>query len=80
VRKFHERGLKMTKFEDLADNVRVLLLTKLRFELLRAGCDNLPRLARRRQQDVATVWRDICRKAGQRNCTIPVELLYDPRI
>ena len=69
----------MTKFEDLAANVRVLLLTKLRIELLQAGCDDLPRLAHKRHQDVAAVWRELCKKSGQRNCTIPVELLYEPR-
>ena len=48
-------------------------------ELLQAGCDNLPRLAHKRHQDVAAVWRELCKKSGQRNCTIPVELLYEPR-
>jgi hypothetical protein len=66
----------MTKFEQLADNVRSLLLTKLQVELIGTGCDSLATLAYKKHKKVTTIWREICQKSGQQNCTIPSELLY----
>lgn len=69
----------MTKFESLALNVQALILAKLGLEIASEECTNLPNLADKRRQDVTVVWRDICRKAGQRVCTIPTEILYHPK-
>ena len=64
----------MTSFEELPENIRALLRIKLLTELNAEKCDNLLALARKRNGDVARVWRDICRKAGQSPCSIPVEI------
>ena len=48
---------------------------KLGFEMASEGCENLQSLAYKRRQQVAMVWRDICRKSGQGICTIPAEAL-----
>ncbi len=68
----------MTKFESLAVNVQALILAKLGLEVATEDCTNLSNLANKRGQDIATLWRDICRKAGQDVCTIPDKLLSYP--
>ena len=69
----------MTKFESLALNVQALILAKLGLEIVTEECANLSGLADKRRQDIAAVWREVCRKAGQGVCTIPEEILYDPK-
>ena len=61
----------MPVFEDLPHRVRTLILGKLTLEIMHGGCGDIAELAKRREQDVAVVWRDICRKAGQPVCTVP---------
>ena len=65
----------MNSFEDLAENIRVLLQIKLVMEIKSEKCQNLSDLAQKRSEDVTRVWRDICRKAGQPVCTIPAEIV-----
>jgi hypothetical protein len=65
----------MIRFESLPTNVQALVLAKLGWEIALEGCANLPNLANKRRQEVAMVWRDICRKSGQGICTIPAEAL-----
>ena len=65
----------MIRFENLPANVQALVLAKLGFEMASEGCENLQSLAYKRRQQVAMVWRDICRKSGQGICTIPAEAL-----
>lgn len=65
----------MAKFEDLPGNVRALILAKLAAELAAHKSANLYQLARLRRTDAMHVWRDICRKAGQPVCTIPVDMM-----
>ena len=50
----------MTVFENLPHPVRTLILGKLALETMHAGCG-----------DIAELWREICRKAGQPVCTVP---------
>ena len=64
-------GNDMTVFEDLPHPVRTLILGKLALETMHAGCGDIAELAKRREQTIAAVWRDICRKAGQPVCTVP---------
>jgi len=64
----------MAKFEELPGNVRALILAKLAAELAAHKSANLYQLARLQRTDAMHVWRDICRKAGQPVCTIPVEV------
>jgi hypothetical protein len=61
----------MTVFENLPHPIRTLILGKLTLETMHAGCGDIAELAKRREQTIAVVWRDICRKAGQPVCTVP---------
>jgi hypothetical protein len=61
----------MPVFEDLPHRVRTLILGKLTLEIMHGGCGDIAELAKRRDQTIAMVWRDICRKAGQPVCTVP---------
>jgi len=65
----------MAKFEDLSGNVRALILAKLTMELNAQNASSIHILAKMRGTDVRGVWRGICLKAGQRECTIPIEIL-----
>jgi hypothetical protein len=62
----------MTRFEDLPRNMQALILAKLAVEMDFHKSSNIHHLASKRATDVTGVWRDICRKAGQSTCTIPV--------
>jgi len=64
----------MPVFEDLPHRVRTLILGKLTLEIMHGGCGDIAELAKRREQAVAVVWRDICRKAGQPVCTVPRDI------
>jgi len=66
----------MAKFEELPENVRALILAKLAAELAAHKSASLYQLARMQRTDMAHVWRDICRKAGQPVCTIPAEVMH----
>jgi hypothetical protein len=61
----------MSRFEDLPANVRALLLATLAIELNVNRCTNLFELARRRNTDLMTAWRGVCRQSKQPPCTIP---------
>jgi len=65
----------MTKFENLPENVRALILAKLAAELAAHKSVNLYQLARTQRTNTMHVWRDICRKAGQPACTIPADIM-----
>lgn len=65
----------MAKFEELPGNVRALILAKLAAELAAHKSANLYQLAKLRRTDAMYVWRDICRKAGQPVCTIPIGVM-----
>jgi hypothetical protein len=69
----------MTRFEDLPDNIRALILAKLAMELRMRGGNSLHDLARRQQTDVVDAWRRICRLSGQPVCTIPAEAVQSHR-
>jgi hypothetical protein len=61
----------MKKFEDLPENVRVLLLAKLAMELKTHRCTDIIELSEQHHTDVPGVWRQICRLAKQPTCTVP---------
>ncbi len=65
----------MVGFDDLPHPARSLLLATLNLEIVSADCANIFDLARKRNQSVSEVWRDICRKYGQSRCLIPPQLL-----
>jgi hypothetical protein len=64
----------MINFESLPHRQRTLILGKLALEIMHEGCRDIAELAERRNQTVAVVWRDVCRKAGQPVCTIPRDI------
>jgi hypothetical protein len=59
------------RFDDLPPNNRSLILAKLRLKIVSNGCYNIFDLARRRQQSMNDVWRDVCSDAEQPYCEIP---------
>jgi hypothetical protein len=61
----------MNRFEDQPANVRALLLARLAIELKTNRCMTLYELAKRKNADMMTVWRDVCRLSKQPACTIP---------
>jgi hypothetical protein len=61
----------VNRFEDLPANVRALLLARLAIELRINRCTSLYELAKRRNADMITVWREVCRLSKQPACTIP---------
>jgi hypothetical protein len=69
----------MKTFEDLPPNVRALIFATLSKEMSGHRAATIYHLAKLWETDVAGVWRNICRKAGQPACTIPVELLSSHR-
>ena len=68
----------MSTFEDLPQTTRSLLLAKLDLEIVSENCVNIFDLARKRNQLVSDVWRDICRKSDQARCLMPAQLLETP--
>ena len=69
----------MNVFEDLPGNIQALLRIKLLAELNSEKCENIFALAKKWNEDVERVWRDICRKAGQPVSSVPVEIGRDPK-
>ena len=65
----------MNVFEELPRNIQALLRMKLLTELNSEKCENLFAMAKKRNEDVEHVWRDICRKAGQPVSSIPIEIV-----
>jgi hypothetical protein len=65
----------VVEFDELADNVQRLLYAKLALTMVSENCVNIVDLARKRNQDVDDVWRDVCRTAGQPSCTIPATVM-----
>lgn len=65
----------MTQFDSLSATSRSLILTKLALEIVSKNCKSIPQLARKRNQSVQEVWRDVCRKAGQPLCEIPQHVM-----
>jgi len=61
----------MSKFEDLPENIRALILAKLAREMNAHRCATFGELANKKHSDVLTMWRGICRMAGQPTCTMP---------
>jgi len=70
----------MTKFEDLPANAQALILAKLARELHEQKSSSIHHLAKKRQTDVMSIWRSICRKASQPACTIPVNSMHSPSV
>ena len=74
-----QRSLAMLKqFEELHENVQALMLAKLAIEMKAAKAHSIYHLARVQKSDVSDLWRDICRKAAQPFCTIPIGALENP--
>jgi hypothetical protein len=69
----------MIDFDDLPEANRTLILATLQKEILSANCANIFDLARKNNQDIATLWRDICRRADQPNCTVSRSITSAPR-
>jgi hypothetical protein len=67
----------MIKFDDLPHTNRTLILASLQLEIAEAHCTNILDLARKRNQNVHQIWRDICRKTRQPLCTVPAPVM-DP--
>jgi hypothetical protein len=67
----------MTKFEELPGNHQALMLAKLALEMSTQNASNIHHLAKAQKTDVMSVWRAICRKAGQPVCTVPVAAMYE---
>lgn len=65
----------LTRFEELPENVRALILAKLAAEMKSAKADSISHLAKMQRLDVRCLWRIICRKAAQPVCTIPIGAL-----
>ena len=65
----------MTRFEDLPRNMQALILAKLAMEMDLHKSSSIRHLASKRATNVTGIWRDICRKAGQPTCTIPIEAM-----
>jgi hypothetical protein len=65
----------MMKFEELPANARALILAKLAMELKVHNTASIRRLAQSRKTDVMSLWRNICRKANQPVCTIPLDAM-----
>ncbi len=68
----------MIDFDDLPASNRSLILATLGLDLAWAECSNILELARKRNKDVAGVWRDVCQRTGQPRCTMPARIL-EPR-
>ena len=62
----------MTRFEELPGNVRTLILAKLAMELKQLNAIDLCHLALLRRVSITELWRDICRKARQPVCSLPI--------
>jgi hypothetical protein len=65
----------MIKFENLPANVQALILAKLALELDTQNVVSIHHLAHKTQVDIKRVWSNVCRKARQPVCTIPVEAM-----
>jgi hypothetical protein len=65
----------MHSFDDLPRATRRLLVAKLNLEIVSAHCANILDLAKKRNQSVRDVWRDICRNAGVIHCLMPPQLI-----
>ena len=64
----------MATLEDLPQITRRLLLAKLDLEIVSENCANIYDLARKRNQPVNDIWRDICRNSGQARCPMPAQI------
>jgi hypothetical protein len=74
-----QRSLAMLKqFEELPENVQALMLAKLAIVMKAAKAHSLYHLAKIQRSEVSDLWRNICRKAAQPLCTIPIEVLKKP--
>jgi hypothetical protein len=67
--------LTMVEFDSLPATSRSLILTKLALEIVSKNCKNILQLARKRNQSVHEVWRDVCRQAGQPLCEMPQHVM-----
>jgi hypothetical protein len=65
----------MVEFSSLPQTTRSLILATLGLEIASANCTSIFDLARKRNQSVSDVWRDVCRKTGQPRCTMPVRVV-----
>jgi len=68
----------MLRFEELPENVRALILAKLAMEMKAAKAHSLYHLAKIQKSEVSDLWHNICRKAAQPLCTIPIEAREKP--
>ena len=65
----------MINFDDLSHTKRTLILATLQLEIAEANCTNILDLARKRNQDIHDLWRELCKKTGQPHCTVPAPVL-----
>lgn len=65
----------MENFDDLPPSNRALILSTLELQIVLANCRTIFELARKRNQSIDEVWRDICKKTGQR-CAMPPAVAY----
>ena len=65
----------MINFDDLSHTKRTLILATLQLEIAEANCTNILDLARKRNQDIHDLWRELCKKTGQPHCTVPGPVL-----
>jgi hypothetical protein len=68
----------MVEFDSLPPTSRSLILTKLALEIVSSDCTNIFQLARKRNQHIHEVWRDICRKVAQPLCEMPTQVITSP--
>jgi hypothetical protein len=69
----------IAKFEDLPANIQALLLAKLGMEVSARRCKTIHELAIRQRTDLMSVWKAVCRAAGQPPCAIPVGVANEHR-
>lgn len=68
----------LKQFEELPENVQALMLAKLAIEMKAAKAHSIYHLAKMKKSALSDLWRNICRKAAQPLCTIPMEALEKP--
>lgn len=73
------RELATMRFEDLPENIQALLFATLAREMSVRKSRTIYHLAKMWETDVTGAWRNICRKAGQSTCTIPVGVVSSQR-
>src|SRR5262245_32441621 len=68
-------GCVSVEFDRLPAKSRALILATLGLEIASKNCTSIFDLARRRNQTMDELWRDICRKTAQPHCSMPRDVL-----